>query len=308
MNEKPPRIVVNGQPIAEDAIVFELSRLVQFYSQHLPEEQVRAQLPQLRQRAIDQAIGSRLLIEEAFRRDLSISDEEVDQRLAEMVERSGGRDKFDALLQKQKLTEAALREQIRRGRRVDKLVDQVVAEVPDPAEAEIRAHFESHREEYNRPERVLAQHILIKPSGESAAERAQAQERLGAIRQRVLDGAAFSDLASDHSDCPSGREGGSLGWFSRGMMVEAFDRAAFALDKGGLSDIIETPFGYHLIYKTDHEEPRPADFDEARENIRDFLRHARRGERLAAFVSGLRAKATVEIDGAPAPAGPDVER
>ena len=304
MNSKTQRIVVNGQPIAEEAIAFELSRLVQFYSRHMPEEQVRAQLPLLRQRAVDQAIGSRLLIDEAFRRDLPVSEEEVGQRLEEMVGRSGGRAKFEALLSKQKLTEAALRDQIRRGRRVDKLVDQVTDGAPEPTEAEIRAHFEAHRAEYTRPERVLAQHILIKPSGDSAEARAAARKRLGTIRQRVLDGADFSDMASDHSECPSGREGGSLGWFSRGMMVEAFDRAAFALEKGGLSDIVETSFGYHLIYKTDHEASRPAEFEEARESIRDFLRHARRGERLAAFVNGLRAKATVEIDGEPAKGGP----
>ena len=304
MNAKTQRIVVNGQPIAEEAIAFELSRLVQFYSRHMPEEQVRAQLPLLRQRAVDQAIGSRLLIDEAFRRDLPVSEEEVDQRLEEMVGRSGGRAKFEALLSKQKLTEGALRDQIRRGRRVDKLVDQVTDGAPEPTEAEIRAHFEDHRAEYTRPERVLAQHILIKPSGDSAEARAAARKRLGTIRQRVLDGADFSDMASDHSECPSGREGGSLGWFSRGMMVEAFDRAAFELEKGGLSDIVETSFGYHLIYKTDHEAPRPAEFEEARDSIRDFLRHARRGERLAAFVNGLRAQAKVEIDGEPATGGP----
>jgi len=308
MQQKPPQITVNGHTIAEDSIVFELTRLVQFYSQHMPEDQVRAQLPMLQQRAIDQAIGSRLLFEEAHRRDLEVTDEEVAKRLEEMVERSGGRDQFDALLARQKLTEDTLREQIRRGRRVDKLVEQVVADAPAPTDADIRAHFDAHRDEYNRPERVLAQHILITPAGDSPSARQEARERIGHIRQRVLDGADFSDMASDNSDCPSGREGGSLGWFSRGMMVEAFEQAAFSLEKGGLSDIIETRFGFHLIYKTDHEPGRPAEFEEARDSICDFLGHVARGELLTAFVNELRSKARVEIDGVAAPATPPAGR
>ena len=293
MTEKTKRITVNGQPIPEEAVTFELSRLVQFYSQHMPEDQIRAQLPTLRERAIDQAIGAKLLFEEAAKLDLPVSDEEVEARLTEMIEQLGGREKFDALLKKQNMTEVALRENVRRGRRVDKLVEKVASEAVDPTEADIVAHFEGHRDEYSRPERVLAQHILIKPADDSPAAHEAAKSTLSAIRERVQAGAAFSDEASAHSECPSGKEGGSLGWFSRGMMVEAFDRVAFDLEKGELSDIVETQFGYHIICKTDHEVSQPADFDDAREGVRDFLRHARRGEAVAAHVAELRSQATI---------------
>jgi peptidyl-prolyl cis-trans isomerase C len=296
MSVNTPRITVNGYPIPEEAIAFELSRLVQFYSQHMPEDQVRAQLPALRQRAIDQAIGAKLLFDEAARLDIQVSDDDVARRLSALEQRSGGREPFLALIKKQNLDEAKLREQIRRGRRVDLLVEQVVSEAADPTEEDILAHFEAHRDEYNRQERILAQHILIKPADSSPAAKTAARERLAAIRQRAADGADFADLASDNSDCPSGKEGGSLGWFSRGMMVEAFDRAAFEMKTGELSEIIETPFGYHIIYKTDHEAPAPADIDDARESVRDFLRHARRGEALARHVDELRAQAEIVID------------
>ncbi len=293
MSDKPPRITVNGQLISEEAITFELSRLLQFYSQHMPEEQVRAQLPALKARAVEQAIGAKLLIDEAARLDIQVPDDDVDQRLEEMVKRVGGREKFDALLKKQHLNEAGLRDQIRRGRRVDQLVERVVSDSPDPTAAEIRAHFDAHLDEYTRPERVLAQHILIKPADATDAARKAARGKLDAIRTRVQAGANFSDEAAEHSECPSGKEGGSLGWFARGMMVQAFDHAAFAMAKGELSDVIETQFGYHVIYKTDHEDAKPGDFDEAHENVRDFLRHARRGEALSTYVDELRSKAKI---------------
>ena len=293
MSENLPRITVNGQPIPAEAITFELARLVQFYSQHMPEEQVRKELPALRARAVDQAIGAKLLFDETNRLDIPVPEADIDRKLDAMIARVNGREAFEALLQKQKLAEPELREQIRRGRKVDLLIERIVADVPDPTEADIRAHFEGNPDSYTRPERVLAQHILIKPADDTEPARTAARERLETIRQRVLKGSKFSDEASDHSECPSGKTGGSLGWFSRGMMVEAFDQAAFAMAKGELSEIIETQFGYHIIYKTDHEEAQPADFDEARDSVRDFLRHARRGEVLSKYVDELRAKAKI---------------
>ncbi len=294
MSNPLPRIAVNGEVIPPEAIAFELSRLAQFYSRHMAEEQVRQQLPELRARAVEQAVGAKLLIAEAERLDLQVDEADIDERIAAMVKQAGGAERFAALLAKQRLSENGLRVQMRRGRRVDLLVERIVAEAPDPTEEDVRTHFEAHRDEYSRPERVLAQHILVKPAGEDEAARAQARAKLETIRNRVAAGASFADEAAAHSDCPSGKQGGSLGWVARGMMTEAFDQAVFDLNLLELSGIIETEFGYHIIYKTAHEDSAPADFDEAREGVRDFLRHARRGELLASHVAELRARAKIE--------------
>jgi peptidyl-prolyl cis-trans isomerase C len=295
MSNPQPRITINGQALPPEAIEFELGRLVKFYSQHLPEEQVRAQLPALREHAIEQAIGARLLFEEAARRKLEVPDAEVDERLAQMKKQVGGAKKFEALLQQQGLAESALREQIRNGRRVDKLVEQVVAGTPEPTEEEMRAHFDGHREEYLRPERAQAQHILVSPATPDAAAKTAARQKIEAIRGRIEAGGSFADEAAAHSECPSGREaGGSLGWFGRGMMVPAFDEAAFRLKVGELSGVIETQFGYHIIRKTGHEEETSASYEDVRGSIAEFLRHAARGAALSAFVEKLKAQAKIE--------------
>ena len=295
MTNPYPAITINGQPLPPEAIEFELGRLVKFYCQHMPEEQVRAQLPALREHAVEQAIGARLLFDEAARLNISVPDADVDERLAQMKKQVGGAKKFEALLAQQKLTEAGLREQIRSGRRVDMLVEQVVAAIPDPTEEEMRAHFASHQDEYARPERAQAQHILVSPAGKDEAARTAAKAKIEEIRARVQAGGKFADEAAAHSECPSGREaGGSLGWFGRGMMVPAFDEAAFGMKVGELSGIIETQFGYHIIQKTGHEEETAASFEDVRDAIRDFLRHAARGAALSAHVAELKAKAKIE--------------
>jgi len=98
---------------------------------------------------------------------------------------------------------------------------------------------------------VTASHILLmyKGSARSTANRTkdEALAEIADIGQQIAEGADFADMARNHSDCPSAQEGGDLGSFRRGMMVPEFDEAAFALEVGDVSPVIETAFGYHLI-------------------------------------------------------------
>lgn len=94
---------------------------------------------------------------------------------------------------------------------------------------------------------IRASHILVSTDGRSDAE---AKAEIDAIRTRIVDGADFGDVAAEVSDCPSGRQGGDLGMFGKGMMVPEFESAAFALEVGALSDVVETAFGYHIIVRT----------------------------------------------------------
>lgn len=85
--------------------------------------------------------------------------------------------------------------------------------------------------------RAEASHILVKTEAEALK-----------LKQQIADGASFADLARQHSSCPSGRAGGSLGEFSRGQMVPEFDAVIFSdLPIGQVSDPVKTQFGYHLI-------------------------------------------------------------
>ncbi len=103
-------------------------------------------------------------------------------------------------------------------------------------------------------DRVSASHILLMYAGSerSSATRSkdEAAEQIQGLKAELDGGADFAGLAQQHSDCPSGKQGGELGSFGRGQMVPEFEDAAFALDVGGLSDVVETAFGYHLILRT----------------------------------------------------------
>ena len=289
------QVKVNGQIISDEAIQFELQRLVQFYSQNgVPEAQIKEQLPLLVERATEQAVGTKLLMEEAAKRNVEVSEEEIEEQLGKVVDQVGGVDAFKKALEQQQIDEAAFREQLKEGRRVDLLIQEAVKSVCDPTEDEIKKYYEEHKDDFQKGERVLAQHILVSPDGTEDASKDAARLKISDIKDRVAGGADFSDEAAAHSMCPSGKEGGSLGWFGRGMMVPEFDEAVFDMKVGDVSDIVETQFGFHLIYKTDHEAATEASYDDSRVKIIELLRHSKRGEAVTAYVESLKSDATIE--------------
>ena len=84
-----------------------------------------------------------------------------------------------------------------------------------------------------------ARHILV-PTEEQCVD----------LKNQIAGGADFAKLAAEHSQCPSGQKGGELGTFGRGQMVGPFEEAAFGMQVGQTSGVVETPFGYHIIQRT----------------------------------------------------------
>jgi peptidyl-prolyl cis-trans isomerase D len=113
---------------------------------------------------------------------------------------------------------------------------------------EIQAYYDAHLDDYRRPDEVRARHILFKVAPDASADdktaaRKQAEEVLG----KAKAGADFAELAKQYSQDVTASNGGDLGRFGHGVMAPAFESAAFALEPGQLSEIVETPFGLHII-------------------------------------------------------------
>ena len=241
--------VVNGQEISAEAVNFELDRLVRFYMGHgMTMAEIRQNLPKLEAKALDQAIGAKLLLDQAARLDIPVTEKDIDAEVARVVQQVGGEENYKKALAAQGISEADFRKELEKGARVNVLVNQACAHVADPTEDEVTAFYEAHKAEYVEPHQVLCQHILVKGSNDAALD------KIKEIRERIVnDKADFAEEAKKHSDCPSGAQGGSLGWFGRGMMVPEFDKAAFEMKKGEVSGIVTTEFGYHIIYKADEK-------------------------------------------------------
>lgn len=139
-------------------------------------------------------------------------------------------------------------------------------------EATLRSEYEANISDYTIEEQVHARQILFRvPPAASDDERAEIRTRAEDALERVRNGEDFATLATELSDDPSASAGGDLGWVTRGRQVEGFDEAAFALEPGEVSDLVETTFGYHIIKVEDKREAQVQPFDEVRGQLEQRL-------------------------------------
>lgn len=141
------------------------------------------------------------------------------------------------------------------------------------SETELRHAYEMRLDSFREPERVAARHILLQVDENAPADLVAASEKeILALREKILAGADFSEMARQHSQCPSAADGGNLGVFPREAMVAPFSQAAFALKEGELSLPVRTRFGWHLI-RVDQRLPEGVKpFESVAAELGDLLR------------------------------------
>ena len=167
-------------------------------------------------------------------------------------------------------------------------MDEVLAKNPATDE-EIQEQYEIYKPFFTTPETVTASHILIMDADHTAAKRAEIQ----AILDRLNEGEDFATLAMEYSDDSSSEFGGELGEFQRGVMVEPFEEAAFALEPGEISGIVETEFGFHIIKVTAKTE---AGYQPL-EDVKDQLIEVINNERLTEAINALKEEAVIQYYG-----------
>ncbi len=114
--------------------------------------------------------------------------------------------------------------------------------------SEIKAYYQKNIDAYKTPETRHARHILFRAKAEDSEELHKSKKQLAEdTLKKLKDGADFAEVAKEVSEGPTAPGGGDLGFFSKGQMVPEFETATFSLNKGQISDVVQTPFGYHII-------------------------------------------------------------
>jgi len=144
---------------------------------------------------------------------------------------------------------------------------------------ELQAYYNQHRDEYRVPEQAKVSHILIKtplpgPDGKVDEKGvAEAQGRAADLLKQLKAGAKFEDLAKKYSEDPgSAKESGALGWIGKGKTVPEFEKAAFSLPKGQISDLVKTSYGFHIIRVDDRQDAHMKTLDEVKDQIEPILK------------------------------------
>lgn len=243
----------------EIILLSELEAQLQLYSMqtrtNISDEAVR---DSLRRELLDRMIEDKVLLVEAERdTSISITNKEVDEALTAQIQRIRAQfpseDEFQEQLRSEGLTLKRLRDQYR-----DEVKNQILKDLliqkrlagVRVSSGEIKRFYEANRDSLpEKPAGVRLAHVLLSTQP-GQATRDSLLQYINLIRQKVIEGEDFALLAKAYSDDPSGSEGGDLGWFSRGEMVPEFENVAFGLQAGQISDVVETPFGFHIIKGT----------------------------------------------------------
>ncbi len=145
--------------------------------------------------------------------------------------------------------------------------DEVGKSVEVPVE-ELRRAYRAEQDRFRLPERVRVRHILLKTTDKSPAEIEQLKAKAEQLLQQLKNGADFAKLAEKYSDDKgTAVQGGELGWITRGQTVESFEKVAFSLKPGELSDVITTEYGFHILQVEAKEPARLQPFEEVKDQL-----------------------------------------
>ena len=294
IEDKDAAVTVNGKVITEADLDARLKPIIERASMRMDPNSIEMNKGRIRNQTLEGMIMENLLDEQVVKAGITITDKDVNDKIGEILAKQGmTMDGFRQTLQMQGLSETQFRQQMEKGLGYEKLME-LKAGAGDINDAEALAFYEKNKEDFNSPEQVHASHILIKVAPTATPEeKAAAKEKLEKILKQVNEGGDFAALARENSDCPSKAKGGDLGFFEKGQMVKEFEQAAFALQPGQVSDVVETQFGYHIIKVTNRKEAGLTPFEKAKDDIIKNLQQGKKNQLFRQYVQNLREEANV---------------
>lgn len=249
---------------------------------------------------IDSLIVTSLINSYASDNNIDVSEEEIQEQIDVIAGNYGSVEEFELDMESRGISESFLRKEIYNQLLRTKLFDQVTSDI-SVSEEEMKAYYDQNLEEmFVVPESVQVSHILIqfeKDEENNVIEESkqEALEKINYIKEEIEEGEDFEILAERFSDdTASAANGGDLGYISRGQTVEAFEEAAFSLDVGDISDVVETEYGYHILKATDYQAEYTQSFEEVEENIASFLENDKKLKEWEDFVFDLLDEADIE--------------
>ncbi len=296
-------VTVNGVEINEsdinELIQPQLDIIAERASQ-IPPDLVEQNKKQLRGQALEKLIVEHLLDEKVKEANIEVTEEEVIKLITETL--STQPEPLSLEEYKKKLVENGRsfeeeKERIREGLAYQRILEAQMAGKINVTEDDAKKIYDENPKQFESPEQIRASHILIIPElikgGDPNEAKATAKAKAQDLLKQIKDGADLAELAKSNSACPSASKGGDLNFFSRGDMMPSFEKAAFELEVGQISDIVETKYGYHIIKVTDHKDAGIISFEEAKDKIIGQLTQSKQLELTKEYIESLKAEANI---------------
>jgi parvulin-like peptidyl-prolyl isomerase len=271
--------VVNGEPVSVDQVARELREA------QAGEGATPAQGEVLRRRILDDLVDRVLLLHEARARSIVVGQDQVERAFLRIRADYPGTH-FDDLLAQERLSQSDLKARLKEQLTVERLFEQEVFPQVQVVHAEVERYYADHTAEFQAPERIHLQQIVLSTRDEAI----QVREKLRRNPQ------TFAEVARKASIAPEGKAGGDLGLVGKGDgFPEVFD-LAFALPVNAISDVTPSPYGFHLFRVLERRPAQRRPLEQAKAEILEKLQREKRTRAQADYLDTLRKRAQIQID------------
>ena len=275
--------VVNADLIMQSDVRRELAPEQERMRQQYRGEELEQRLKAAEYMALTKMIERRLQLQEAKAKSVDVSDQEVKQAIQQMKQQG---EKVD---EKDPVSFSNVRDQLT----LLKVVDREVRNGVMVGDAEMKRYYKEHLTRFALPEEYTLSQILIQPRSTDTA--AEALEKARIVMAELKRGEKFEDAALRYSDGPNASRGGRLGLVRQGELIPAIERAIAPLVPGGISEIVETSDGFHIV-RVDERTPKQfRPFEEVKFEIQSLVFQQKSEDVFQAWLVDLKNKAYIEI-------------
>lgn len=277
---------VNGEPISADSLNEQLEQLKKQYPNMFTGADGEGRLLDFKQRLLDNMINQKLVEQAADEKGIKVSDADIQKQIDQLKAGFKDQAQFDEALKSAGMTLDGLKTQIKNQLVTQKLIESLASN-SKVTDADIQTYYDKNKTQFFQKAAKKASHILFKPEDKATAEK---------VLKEAKDGGDFAALAKKYSvDTATASKGGDLGWPTTSYVPE-FQAALDKLKKGQTtSELVQTPFGWHIIRVTDERQGVQQAIGEVKTQIEQIIVQQRRGDAYQSFLDDLRKKAKIEI-------------
>lgn len=238
----------------------------------------------LKREILNKMIEREVILQEALRLGVEVSRDEANNRVKNLLT-DYSQEGLERALERENVNFKGWKLRVKEDLMVDKLIYREINSKIVVTDKEIQEHYNQHQGEFHQPAQVRALQIVV-----------EKEEGAYKVLEDLSSGKDFKKLAQEKSISPDALEGGDLGFFSKGEMPEEFDKTVFKLKKGEISNIVRTPYGFHVFKVIDKRKGGMKKLSAVKDKIKKKLMMQKQDERFRIWVKGLKEKATITIN------------
>jgi peptidyl-prolyl cis-trans isomerase C len=259
--------------------------------QRLEEADVR----NLKKQVFDNLIHREILYQQSRKKNIEISQARVDEEYKRIQDTMMSDIDYETIKKELGMNEQDIKTEFKRVFAINDLLERELKKDNSVTETEIKSFYDQNPDKFIVPGPARISHILIKVEKDASETRkTEARKKIEVIRDKLKKGEDFAMLADNYSEDRSSR-GGDIGYIKIGQTVKNFEKAAFALEQGEISDIVETEYGYHLIKVLEKRPETVFLYENVKDDIENYLKQEKAQKLEKAYVQELLKTSKIEI-------------